>query len=150
LQLKIKILAVAPTLSLAKRLSLFLVIALMVLLTAGPFLHAHYGVAKVTGLHLAGVSTVEKVHGVFSVTSFTQEEEQESAAVGVGTSYTRQIAVELDDQPMRCLLVMAVLFASLAVVVAKVIFTSRYSNSELRAFSPGFPPLPHAPPLSHL
>jgi hypothetical protein len=123
----------------------------MVLLTVGPFLHAHYGVAKVTGLHMASVSSMAKVHGgAFAVTSLSQEEEQESAAVGVGTSYTRQIALELDDQPMSLSVVIAVLFASFAAVVAKVIFASRDPNSGLRAFSPGFPPLPHAPPVSRL
>lgn len=131
-----------------KTMCLYLAVALVALLAIGPFLHAHYGASKVTGLHVAGVSTVSSsIEPALAVTSFSQDDEQESAAVGVETSYARQIALDVQD-PAQSVCVLT-LFVMAVLIQRTVTFLPRPHTlrTERPFFLAGFPPLPHAPPL---
>ena len=120
---------------------------LSVLIALGPFLHAHYGVSKVTGLHVAGVSAVAtKSEPELTTISFTQDDEQESAAVGVETSYARQVGLDVQD-PSESVLIFT-LFAMVAVIQRLVVCLLKLDTQRAGrpSFLAGFPPLPHAPP----
>ena len=129
---------------------LCLAIALVALLAIGPFLHAHYGVSKVTGLHLAGVSAVAvSAEPVLAMTSFSQDDEQESAALGVETSYARQAALDVEDQPQSVLILTVFVLATLIQRVVSCLITPNMQRAGRLSFLAGFPPLPHAPPTFH-
>ena len=130
---------------------LCLAIALVALLAIGPFLHAHYGVSKVTGLHLAGVSAVAvSAEPVLVMTSFSQDDEQESAALGVETSYARQAALDVEDQPPSVLILTVFVLATLIQRVVSCLITPNTQRAGRLSFLAGFPPLPHAPPTFHV
>ena len=124
-------------------------IALVALLAIGPFLHAHYGVSKVTGLHVAGVSAVAATaeHSL-TMTSFSQDDEQESAAVGVETSYARQMVLDVQDQPQTVLVLTVFVMAALAQCLASFFFAPDTQRAARPSFQAGLPPLMHAPPSS--
>jgi hypothetical protein len=136
--------------SLFKTMCLYMAIALVALLAIGPFLHAHYGASKVTGLHVAGVSAVAAAPELsFSMTSFSQDDEQESAALGVETSYARQLVLDVQEQPQSVLILTVFVLAAL---IQSVVFFSRMLDTQRAgrpSFLAGLPPLPHAPPSSH-
>ena len=126
---------------------LYLAIALVVLLAIGPFLHAHYGASKVTGLHVAGVnSVVATAEPALAMTYFSQDEEQESAAVGVETSYARQITLDVQDQPQSVLILTVFVMAALIQRVVSFLPKPDTQRAGRPSFLAGFPPLPHAPP----
>lgn len=130
-----------------KTMCLYLAIALVALLAIGPFLHAHYGASKVTGLHVAGVSSVVTTAGPeLAVVSFTQDDEQESAAVGVETSYSRQAALDVQEQAQSIWILTVFV---LAVLIQRTVSFAITPDTQRagRFFSlAGFPPPPHAPP----
>lgn len=133
-----------------RKMCLYLATVLVALLAIGPFLHAHYGVSKVTGLHLAGVVSVAASSGAtLAVTSFSQDEEPESAAVGVETSYARQIALDVQEQPQSVLILTMFVMAALIQRVASLSLTPDTQRAGRPSFLAGFPPLPHAPPTFH-
>lgn len=130
---------------------LYLAVALVALLAIGPFLHAHYGASKVTGLHVAGVGTVNaSAEPALVTTSFSQDDEQESAAVGVETSYARQAAFDVLDHPQSVLIFTMFVMAALMPRVVSFILTPDTQRAGRLSFLAGFPPLPHAPPSFRL
>ena len=136
--------------SLLKAISAQIAAALVVLLAIGPFIHAHYGASKATGMHLDGISAVTTSAGVQSAPSITQDGQQESAAVGVETSFARQILLDVEEKPQTLFIVAALVVALPALLMAAYRRPSwpRQSPPD-RSLSPGFPPLPHAPPATH-
>ena len=76
----------------------WLTCALTVLLALGPFLHAHYGASHISGLHMDGmdVAHVMHTHEVLEAT-FQNDADDESAAVGVVTSYPREVQLDVSD-----------------------------------------------------
>ena len=142
-----KISFVTQSTSLFKTLCLHLAIALVALLAIGPFLHAHYGASKVTGLHVAGVSSVAvAAEPALTMTSFSQDDEQESAALGVETSYARQAALDVQEQPQSVLILTVFVMAALIQRVVSFLRTPDTQRAGRPSFLAGFPPLPHAPP----
>ena len=122
-------------------------LVLSVLIALGPFLHAHFGASTVTGLHVAGVSSVAaKAESAYTMTSFSQDEEQESAAVGVETSYARQVALDVQDQSQSVLILTVFLMAALIQRVVSFLHQPDTQRAGRPCFLAGFPPLPHAPP----
>ena len=125
----------------------------MALLALGPFLHAHYGSSRLTGFHVDGMGALPTHAHTPSDTAayFTQDSEEESAALGISASHTRQSltddSTEEDASPVW-LLVAAVFCAAVAahtrVRGAAPIFIRPH-----RAYRAGFPPLAHAPPTAH-
>jgi len=129
---------------------LHVAIALVALLAIGPFLHAHYGASKVTGLHVAGVSSVAmSAEPALTITSFSQDDEPESAAVGVETSYARQAALDVEDQPQSVLILTVFVMAALIQRVVYFLLAPDTQRAGRPSFLAGFPPLPHAPPAFH-
>ncbi|MEN9618308.1 MAG: hypothetical protein RL406_545 [Pseudomonadota bacterium] len=129
---------------------LHVAIALVALLAIGPFLHAHYGASKVTGLHVAGVSSVAmSAEPALTITSFSQDDEPESAAVGVETSYARQAALDVEDQPQSVLILTVFVMAALIQRVVYFLLVPDTQRAGRPSFLAGFPPLPHAPPAFH-
>ena len=124
---------------------------LMVLLALGPFLHAHYGGSRMLGFHVDGIVQVTDVVHHFDLASLSQDTEEESAAVGVTTSYARQTLQESDGDPAASFVAVAlVLFA-----VATYGFWIQRQNSQSTWLSPstyalGFPPPAHAPPTFNI
>ena len=126
-------------------------LALVALLAIGPFLHAHYGASQVTGLHVAGVgSVVAMSEPELSTTSFSQDDEQESAALGVETSYSRQAALDVEDQPQGVLILTVFVLAALIQRVASCLRIASPYRAGRIPYRAGFPPLPHAPPAFHV
>lgn len=124
--------------------------ALVALLAMGPFLHAHYGASQVTGLHVAGMSSVTlSAEPAFTMTSFSQDDEPESAAVGVETSYARQAALDVEEQPQSVLILTVFVMAALIQRVVSFLLAPHTQRSGRPSFLAGFPPLPHAPPAFH-
>ncbi len=121
-------------------------IALAALLAMGPFLHAHYGNSTVTGLHIAGVNTVVITHDALTGISFSQEQEQESAAIGVETSYARQVSMDVEEPPQTFLIFSVFVLAAVACSVIICVWRWHDSRRTRRVFSPGLPVLVHAPP----
>jgi hypothetical protein len=136
--------------SLFKTMCLHMAMALVALLAIGPFLHAHYGASQVTGLHVAGMSSVSlSAEPALTMTSFSQDDEPESAAVGVETSYARQAALDVEEQPQSVLILTVFVMAALIQRVASFLLTSDTQRAGRPSFLAGFPPLPHAPPAFH-
>ncbi len=124
--------------------------ALVALLAIGPFLHAHYGASQVTGLHVAGMSSVSlSAEPALTMTSFSQDDEPESAAVGVETSYARQAALDVEEQPQSVLILTVFVMAALIQRVVSFLLTSDTQRAGRPYFLAGFPLLPHAPPAFH-
>ena len=142
-----KIRAVTQPTSFFKTLCLYWAVALVALLAIGPFLHAHYGASKVTGLHVDGVtSVVTSAEPALVVVSFSQDDEQESAAVGVETSYARQINLDVQDEPSGVLILLAFVMATLMHSVVSRVPKPAAQRAVRHAFAAGWPPLSHAPP----
>jgi hypothetical protein len=124
---------------------------LMVLLALGPFLHAHYGSSRMLGFHVDGIVQATGVAHHFDLASLSQDTEEESAAVGVTTSYARQTLQDNDgDTSANFVAVVLVLFA-----VAANGFSVQLPNSSNTWPSPstyalGFPPPAHAPPTFNI
>ena len=136
--------------SLFKTMCLHMAMALVALLAIGPFLHAHYGASQVTGLHVAGMSSVSlSAEPALTMTSFSQDDEPESAAVGVETSYARQAALDVEEQPQSMLILTVFVMAALIQRVVSFLLTSDTQRAGRPSFLAGFPPLPHAPPAFH-
>jgi len=145
-----KMTTVTKQTSLFKTMCLHVAIALVALLAIGPFLHAHYGASKVTGLHVAGVSSVVvSAEPALTMTSFSQDDEQESAAVGVETSYARQAALDVQEQPQSVLVFTVFVVAALIQRVLSFLLAPDTQRAGRPSFLAGFPPLPHAPPAFH-
>lgn len=137
-------------LSLLNAFSAQIAAALVVLLAMGPFIHAHYGASHATGMHLDDITAAATHAGGPSAPSITQEEQPESAAVGVETSFARQILLDVEESPQTLSIV-----ATLTIGLPMLVVLANYRPSWLRQslpdllLSPGFPPLPHAPPATH-
>jgi hypothetical protein len=134
-----------------KRLCLPFMAMLMVLLALGPFLHAHYGGSRMLGFHVDGIVQATGVAHHFDLASLSQDTEEESAAVGVTTSYARQTLQDSDGDTSANFVAMAlVLFA-----VAAYGFWVQRRNGQSTWLSPstyalGFPPPAHAPPAFNI
>jgi hypothetical protein len=134
-----------------KRLCLPFMAMLMVLLALGPFLHAHYGSSRMLGFHVDGIVQATGVAHHFDLASLSQDTEEESAAVGVTTSYARQTLQDSDGDP-------AVSFVAVALVlfaVATYGFWIQRRNSQSTwlsrsTYALGFPPPAHAPPTFNI
>lgn len=145
-----KMTSVMQQTSLFKTMCLHMAMALVALLAIGPFLHAHYGASQVTGLHVAGMSSVSlSAEPALTMTSFSQDDEPESAAVGVETSYARQAALDVEEQPQSVLILTVFVMAALIQRVVSFLLTSDTQRAGRPSFLAGFPPLPHAPPAFH-
>ena len=146
-----KITAVPTQTIFIKRLCLPFMAMLMVLLALGPFLHAHYGGSRMLGFHVDGIVQATGVAHRFDLASLSQDTEEESAAVGVTTSYARQTLQDSDGDPAASFVAVAlVLFA-----VATYGFWIQRRNSQSTWLSPstyalGFPPPAHAPPTFNI
>ncbi len=117
------------------------------LLALSPFLHAHYGVSKIAGFHMAGVnSVIDASEPAFVMTSFSQDDEEESAALGVEVSFSRQISLDVQDQPEISLILAFFGISTLSLQVGFFLLKPETLTSVSSPFSPGFPSLPHAPP----
>lgn len=98
---------------------------------------------------MAGVNSVTVTsEPAFAMTSFSQDEEQESAALGVEASYSRQISLDLEDHSSSSLILTFFVMSVLSLQVVSFLLKPDTQSSVSPAFSPGFPPLPHAPPAS--
>ena len=81
----------SPTL--LHRCRLALLHTLWVLLALGPFLHAHYGSSSLTGFHMDEVSqAVSHLPPLGHSMELSQADTPESPALGVATSYTREVS----------------------------------------------------------
>ncbi len=133
-------------------LSVQLVLALVALLALGPFLHAHYGSSRLTGFHVDGMGGVSTpVHvSVETVAYATSDSEEESAALGISTSHTRQSLTddgsEEDSSPVW--LWVAAVFCACVAAQTRVRGAALIFIRPHRAYCAGFPPLAHAPPTS--
>lgn len=132
---------------LLKRMCLSWALLLIALLAMGPFLHAHFGASRVTGLHVAGVaSSVTHMPAVAGLASLSQDDEPESAALGVETSYARQLVLDVQDEPQTgwvfTLFVLAV-WVSCQALIGRQPYLRRQARPSLWA---GMPPPAHAPP----
>jgi len=119
---------------------------LMVLLALGPFLHAHYGSSRLQGFHVDGMAQLTAEHAAFDRSSFSQDTEEESAAIGVTTSHARQSFGDVDDTPMTLVALVFALFAALTSCVTRCLHGVRPVDAQCRVYAPGFPPPAHAPP----
>lgn len=130
--------------------TLCLSVALVALLALGPFLHAHYGASQVTGLHVAGVgAVVATAEPALSTLSFSQDDEPESAALGVETSYARQAALDVEDQPPGVLVLTVFVLAALMPRLVSCLCMPSSQRAGRLLYLAGLPPLPHAPPRFH-
>lgn len=124
-------------------------LVLSVLLALGPFLHAHFGASKTTGLHVAGVSSVSvSDESPRNVVSFSQDQEQESAALGVETSYSRKLAFDVEDQPESLVVLTIVVMTGLVQLIVAFTLGSDSQEFSRPFFLAGFPLMPHAPPTT--
>ena len=121
---------------------------LMVLLALGPFLHAHYGSSRMLGFHVDGVVQAGGVSNHFETSTLSQDTEEESAAVGVETSYARQAALDVQEQPQSLLILTVFVMVALIQRVVSFLLTPDTQRAGRPSFLAGFPPLPHAPPTS--
>jgi hypothetical protein len=147
---------VSPQTRYLKIVSMALSLALMALLALGPFLHAHYGNSRLTGFHVDGISqAMSHTDAAFStsIPHATSSSEEESAALGVTASHTRQ-SVEAADASQDdvnaasfCLAFVLAMFA--ACQGRHLLARSGWRDLQARqhVFAPGLPPLAHAPPL---
>ena len=124
---------------------------LMVLLALGPFLHAHYGSSRMLGFHVDGIVQAAGVDHHFDLASLTQDTEEESAAVGVTTSYARQTLQDSDGDVSVNFVAMAfVLF----VLVSYGFWVQRCKSwttwLSFSTYALGLPPPAHAPPTLNI
>ncbi len=142
-----------------KIVSVTLTLALMALLALGPFLHAHYGNSRLTGFHVDGIShAVSHTDTPFSSwgSHATSSSEEESAALGVTASHTRQTveAADASQDDARtasvCLAFVLAVFTALQGRYLPVCRGWRDMQVRHHVFAPGLPPLAHAPPSSFI
>lgn len=128
----------------------------MALLALGPFLHAHYGNSRLTGFHLDGISqAVSHTDSHFRAfyPAATSSNEEESAALGVTASHTRQTLETTDSSPDHGNTSSACLAFVWAVFVGcrgqRALMRRRLFFGQVRRsnFAPGLPTLAHAPPV---
>jgi len=124
----------------------------MALLALGPFLHAHYGSSRLTGFHVDGMGALP-VHAhaqTDTAAYFSPDSEEESAALGISASHTRQSLA--DDSTEEDAAIVWLLVA--AIVCACAVARPRERGAlpifirPHRAYRAGFPPLAHAPPIA--
>lgn len=115
-------------------LGIWLRIALTVLLALGPFLHAHYGASHLSGLHVDGMDSVHATHAHHGVMPMVDADgDDESAAVGVATSYPREWSTDVHVPTWAWVATIWVLF----VAVGPVLNTLRRPRaSAIRAWRP--------------
>lgn len=130
---------------LLKRLCGFMAMVLVALLAVGPFLHAHFGASSVTGLHVAGIQAIAMADP--TQTEWSPHDEGESAAVGVETSYARQISMDVEDPPHGFVLWALYILAAWPLAIASKPLQPFIQRTGRTCFQPGFPLLMHAPPL---
>ena len=124
---------------------------LMVLLALGPFLHAHYGRSHILGFHVDGISQATMFSHHDSSTNLSPDTEEESAAVGVTTSYSRQSLQDSDDESLiHFLLIVSVLFVSIRQGCIAYLNTYICVCETPHLYALGFPPPAQAPPTFHL
>lgn len=124
---------------------------LMVLLGLGPFLHAHYGSSRMLGFHVDGIVQATDAAHHFDLASLSQGTEEESAAVGVTTSYARQTVQDSDDDLSPDFVAMVlVLFAALG--HGGVVQARRRLDTWLlpSTYALGLLPPAHAPPTFNI
>ncbi len=96
---------------------------------------------------MSGVnSVVTLAEPSFAMTSFSQDDEQESAALGVEASYARKISSDVQEQPESSLLFTLFVMSVLRLQVVHLLLKPDTKSLDSSAFTQGFPPLPHAPP----
>lgn len=128
----------------------------MALLALGPFLHAHYGNSLLTGFHVDGishaVSHLDTPLGAL-IPHVTSSSEEESAALGVTASHTRQSVETTDasqDDVHTVSFYLPFVLALFAVCQGHHLLARsgwRALQARQHVFAPGLPPLAHAPPL---
>lgn len=127
----------------------------MALLALGPFLHAHYGNSHSTGFHVDGISqALFQTDSHFSafLPAATSSSEEESAALGVTASHTRQTIEATDASPdkgnfgLAWLVLVGALFAAWQSFQRRVRDGDGPVRARRRVFAPGLPTLAHAPP----
>jgi hypothetical protein len=123
-----------------------MLVILFGLLALGPFLHAHLGISKVSGFHVAGYAHATVLDAAHDAGHQLSESNEESPAVGVSASLPR-----FDDSP-ACpdgitlqQLVAVLLLTPQAFSVANHPPLQREHRIHER---PGLPPPALAPPLS--
>jgi len=123
--------------------------SLTVLLALGPFLHAHYGASHISGLHMDGmdVAHVMHTHDVFEAT-FQNDADDESAAVGVVTSYPREVQLDVSDGMWISLATAWVLFIAGALISVMPLHLHASFERVVRHFyAPSARPPTLAPPV---
>jgi hypothetical protein len=147
---------VSPQTRYLKIVSMALSLPLIALLALGPFLHAHYGNSQLTGFHVDGISQAvlqTDSHFSTSLPVAISSSDEESAALGVTTSHTRQTPETTEASPdhgtaaAACLAFVWAVFAAWRGHCALV--RRRWSGVQKRhlCFAPGLTPLAHAPPV---
>ncbi len=136
--------------TLLHRCRLALLHTLWVLLALGPFLHAHYGSSSRTGFHMDEVSqAVSHLPPLGHSMELSQADTPESPALGVATSYTREVSDlghdHLSSAPSHPVHATPAAQAPLLATVWQ--HTSHTPHAPYRA---GLPPPALAPPLSFL
>lgn len=124
----------------------------MALLALGPFLHAHYGSSRLTGFHVDGVGAVStSVHASADTgASIAPDSEEESAALGISTSHTRQsLSDDGSEEDASPLWFLVTALLSICIVVQPRMRGAVPSFIRpARAYRAGFPLLAHAPPVA--
>lgn len=122
--------------------------ALTVLLALGPFLHAHYGVSHVSGLHMDGMNVAHVMHTyALSDMTFQNDADDESAAMGVVTSYPREVQLDVSDAVWTGLAIAWALFIAGSLMLVVLPLTNASCERVARHFyAPGARPPTLAPP----
>jgi hypothetical protein len=124
----------------------WMLVILFGLLALGPFLHAHLGMSRVSGFHVAGYQTSGIAALAVDADHQLSESNDESPAVGVSASLPRfQDAPPCPDGITLQQLIAVLLLA--AVVFTVVTGPSRQRPHRFRD-RPGLPPPALAPPFS--
>ncbi len=123
--------------------------SLTVLLALGPFLHAHYGASHISGLHMDGIDVahVITVHDLSEVT-FENDADDESAAVGVVTSYPRELQLDVSDVEWISIATAWLLFIAGAVTLLMPShLRASFKRVVRHLYAPGSRPPTLAPPV---
>ena len=130
-------------------LSVWLRIALTVLLALGPFLHAHYGASHLSGLHVDGMDSVHASHAHHSpIQVMEADSDDESAAVGVAPSHPREWQLQLDNTTWTTLATVWVLFVAASLLLPLLVRVRAWTPPTWpRLFALSAPPPSMAPPV---
>jgi hypothetical protein len=124
----------------------------MALLALGPFLHAHYGSSRLTGFHVDGMGAVStSVQASADIETYVApDSEEESAALGISTSHTRQsLSDDGNEENASPLWFLVTVLLSVGVATQSSIRGAMpCCIRPSRAYRAGFPPLAHAPPTA--